>query len=758
MSMPTLWTLSKKELKSYLDSPLSFLVAVPFLLISFFLYFRTAFIFGQATLRPYFDLLPWFLIILAPALTMLSFTEERSHKTLELLLAHPISELKIVVSKFGGAFLFYLLILGSSLTLTAPLILFSKPDFGLIGSQYLGGALVGGLFLSLGILASSLVESSVASFLLAAAGSFGLLLLGTDLVTLTLPPPFGNLANYLSPVTHQATIARGLLDPADVFYFLTLTLLFLLGAVYKISETKISEIKSEKRKLRISLGLVLILGVLSNLLFLNVPLRLDLTSGKLYSLSQATRNLATKIDDLLTVKLYASEDLPPTAQTTLKQIQDFLEDLKRLNKNIKVEKLNPQAQNAEAQKAISEGLAPVQFNTVGSSSYQIQQGFLGLSFRYGQKIEALPFVSETQSLEGKTAQILKNLLNVRRHDVSFFPGGEGRQRFSKFIEVLGKSSNLKEVELDQNFASLKPELLIILGPNEPLKPEAVEKVKTFLAAGGKVLFFLDKVAASPNSFQATPLTTGLESLLQDYGLKTNSDLVYDLNLAETIQVSQGSVSYLLPYPFWLKALPADLKFPPTAQLTNLTLFWPSSLELKSSDGWQVSPLFKTSRGGGVLTGAAMTIAPAQLNQINFAPGKEIIVAATVTAAGNPKESPRLTVIADADFISDSYLGTQSPSLAFGVNLVDFLSSNREEIVPLRTGVENLFVFKTSWQPVVVQYGVTLGTAACVGFLAGLRLWRRRRGYNRIYDRLIKIQGHGPSTVSSGSRTVSEIES
>src|SRR3990167_3432346 len=103
MNKRIILTIAKKEFFGFINSPLSFVITVPFLLLSIFIFMRSSLVVGEASLRPYFELLPWFLLILAPALSMRLLTEERQNGTIELLFAHPISELDIVLGKFLGA-------------------------------------------------------------------------------------------------------------------------------------------------------------------------------------------------------------------------------------------------------------------------------------------------------------------------------------------------------------------------------------------------------------------------------------------------------------------------------------------------------------------------------------------------------------------------------------------------------------------------------------------------------------------------------
>ena len=736
--MKKILTLTKKELNYFLNSTLGYVVVIPFLLISFFLYFRTTFVFGVASLRPFFDLLPWFLIFLAPAITMQALSEEKSKKTLELLIAHPLSEVQIVLSKFLGALGFYLIILATTLPLTIPLFAFSKVDVGVLTAQYLGAAFTGATFLSIGIFASSLTGSLISSFLIGAAVSFILTLLGMDFVTASTPQPFGSLAGFLSVSYHNQSISRGLLDLTDLLYFITACAFFLILAVFKISESKIAEKPSEKSKLYGSLVTTLAVGILLNVVTGSYPLRLDLTGSKIFSLSSATKASVSKIDDVLTVKTFISPDLPPSMQNIAREVKDTLADYSRYSKKIKIENYSPAPGNDGEKQAQEAGIFPVQFNTIGSSSYQLQNGYLGIALRFGDKTETLPFVQKTNDLEYQLTRKINKMVDKNQKKVFVFTGtdagngaaSQGDLQFTKLSTLLGTQYDVQAAKLDKSFEGQNPDLLVLAGIKNPLDATSVEAIKKYLGSGGKALFLVDKIANDQSSATAAPKTTNLEPLLEEYGIKLNSDLAYDPALAETIQFSRGQSGFLISYPFWFKALPEGSKFPPTSQIRAVTLLWPSTLDIEQKNDYSVKTIIKSSKNAGVLTGSSFTISPEKLQEDTFKPGgRELTLGAVVSKKSG---EAILGVVTDSKFASDNYYSPNNQNLPFALNLVDFLALGPNEIVPIKDSAENFFVFSAPWQSAAVQWGETIGVPLLVALFAAAKLWRRRLGFSRTY--------------------------
>src|SRR3989338_11299253 len=171
--MRNILTIAKRELTYFINTPVAYIVTVAFLIPSYFLFWRQTLMANEASLRGFFSLLPWFLLLVIPALTMRAMAEERRQNTVELLLAHPIKEWEIVVGKFLGVWGFYLIILGLTLSLPFTLMNWSNLDTGVLIGQYVGAILLGGAMAAMGILVSNWFNQAITAFLVAAGIGFG---------------------------------------------------------------------------------------------------------------------------------------------------------------------------------------------------------------------------------------------------------------------------------------------------------------------------------------------------------------------------------------------------------------------------------------------------------------------------------------------------------------------------------------------------------------------------------------------------------
>src|SRR3989344_1275212 len=151
----------KKELLWYFSNPGGFILIALFVGFSNFLFFGDFFINNNATLRPYFLILPWLIIFLAAGVSMRAFSEERRNGTLEVLLSLPLTEWELVLGKFAASLIFLMICLLGSTTLVLTLFLSGQPDIGTIFSGYVGAMFFSAALLSVGIFISALTKNQV---------------------------------------------------------------------------------------------------------------------------------------------------------------------------------------------------------------------------------------------------------------------------------------------------------------------------------------------------------------------------------------------------------------------------------------------------------------------------------------------------------------------------------------------------------------------------------------------------------------------
>ncbi|NJM26248.1 MAG: gliding motility-associated ABC transporter permease subunit GldF, partial [Bacteroidia bacterium] len=225
-----------KEFSSFLNSLIAYIVIGVFLtgvgLLLWVFPDTSVLDYGYADLFTFFSLSPYIFMFLIPAITMRSFAEERKGGTLELLLTKPLRDWDVITGKFLACFLLVLVALVPTMLYVYSIHQLGDPvgnlDMpGIIGS-YIGLALLGGVFCSVGILASSLTNNQIVAFLVAAFLCF-ILFSGFDSVSaLGIPSRYALLIKQLGILYHYDALSKGLVDSRDVVYFASVIFLMLL--------------------------------------------------------------------------------------------------------------------------------------------------------------------------------------------------------------------------------------------------------------------------------------------------------------------------------------------------------------------------------------------------------------------------------------------------------------------------------------------------------------------------------------------------
>jgi ABC-2 type transport system permease protein len=236
--MNKIWILTKKELASYFDSLIAYVMIILFLGLSGFftwLFGNSIFLIGQADLQVFFSISYWTLFFFIPAITMRSLAEETRAGTIELLSTKAVSDWEIVLGKFLACFLLVAIALACTLPYYLTVAHLGKIDHGATIGGYLGLMLFSAMYISIGLFSSSITNNQIVAFLLALfVGIFFHILF--DVISAQMTGMLGNIFNYLSARTHFESISRGVVDSRDILYFLSIIFVGLL-----LSETMLSK-------------------------------------------------------------------------------------------------------------------------------------------------------------------------------------------------------------------------------------------------------------------------------------------------------------------------------------------------------------------------------------------------------------------------------------------------------------------------------------------------------------------------------------
>ncbi|MDD5507596.1 MAG: gliding motility-associated ABC transporter substrate-binding protein GldG [Bacteroidales bacterium] len=457
--------LLKKEIDSFLNSMIGYVVIVVFLLVTglFLWVFPGQFNipdFGYATLDSLFVIAPFVFLFLIPAITMRSFAEEQRSGTLEMILTKPLTDVQILTAKFLAGFLLVVFSLLPTLIYFLSVYSLGQPagnlDMGGTWGSYLGLLFLGAGFVAIGLFASSITDNQIVAFVVAVL-ICGFAYVGFELIhSLEL---FGKSTLFVQTLgiqSHYASISRGVIDTRDVIYFLSLIALFLMltflvmkSRMWEAGGSRQSTVGSQQPVLRakpegsaacpegearrissknirrsdlVSFGLGMILIIIVNIISSFIFTRIDLTSEKRYSLSEPTKELLRDLDDIVYFKVYLDGEFPAGFKRLSNAVKEMLDEFRAYSSRIQYEFINPadaatpSEVKARQEELIRKGLNPTDLMVKTSDGSTQQIIFPGAIVSYRQTELPLEFL-QTQ-INQTPEQILNHSVQALEYNIS----------------------------------------------------------------------------------------------------------------------------------------------------------------------------------------------------------------------------------------------------------------------------------------------------------------------------------------------------
>lgn len=729
--MKAVWTITRREIKAMFDHPTGYILLVVFIAVNDFLFFRQAYVMHAATLRPMLDLLPWVLLFFAPAVTMRALAEEARSGTLEVVLAQPISEAELLAGKFAGQVLFLWIALALTLPIPMGLALGADLEAGVIVAQYAGSALLALGLAGVGVWASSLTRNQITAFIVGVAVMFLLVLVGLDPLLVGLPPVLSAVAAQLGVLSHFQNIARGVIDLRDAIYFLTLAAVFLSLAYLALMTRKLAPRGDAVKRLRLGVSLLVAALVVLNLFGRYIGGRLDLTPGKAYTLSRATKKLAGSLPDLVTIKVFASQELPAEVALIQRDLRDVLSDYRAAGKGkIRVVYGDPSTDSTMRTEARNLGIPSVQFNVVGRSELQVKEGYLGLAVQYAGQSKTIPFVQKTDDLEYQLTSYLRALTQKQHPKVAVATPAEDPQTgntFRQLQEGLRQNYDVQPLTLGPDSALLQQvKVLVVAGSPDSLSTVQREQFTRFLRDGGSALIMAGGMHVAPQGMFATARPVAWNDLLKPYGISVRPDMVYDLLSSERVAMPAQFGRILMQYPYWVRALSTH-QSAINQQSDGIFLPWASSLDTAGARKGTVTPLYLSSRGAGVTVREAMLDPSQRFPTDSLSP--RVMAVQVNPLAGDSTAGPRgrVVLVGSDDFAGDRNVQNAPENLSAALNAVDWLSQD-EALIGIRAKERTPppLVFTSAFTRDGVKYANVIGVPVLLILGAAVRLWRRRQ--------------------------------
>ena len=428
--------------------------------------------------------------------------------------------------------------------------------------------------------------------------------------------------------------------------------------------------------------------LLLNLIGRNWYKRFDLTDNKMYSLSKSSENVVEKIDDLLTMKVYFSDDLPGELSNTQRFLQDLLEEYEAKSDNIRFFFTNPESNDQLEEEARKDGIQPVQMQVVEDDKLEIKRVYLGMVLLYEDKKETIPVIQTATGLEYLITTKIKTLVNTDKKTI-------GIANLSKSIDI--KTENLsnqlrqhhitRPVELsNEGLIDESIDVLLVSGATDTLDSVTVSNLSSFLDSGRGVFFAQGGVTTDMQTQQASVINSNVFTFLNSYGLNVNQNLVLDKSCGRVqVQQQMGFIRMNVPmdYPF----LPVVKNFNEqelvVSGLEQIHLFFPSEIVLDTALNQSVAgviDLFKSSNKSGIMSGRYILSPDPKNNPFlqNLNQRSKVLGASSRLVSGG-----ELIVVADSKFLSDDAGMSVPENMVFLMNAVDYLAGEKE-LISLRS--------------------------------------------------------------------------
>ena len=221
--MSEILAIYRKEMKTYFNSPIAFIVISTFLVITNWLFFDYGdypfFAINIADIRGIFDFGAIVLLFIAPAVSMRLISEEKHQDTLELLVTMPISDMQIIIGKYLSTLAIFAIILAGTLVAPLTISFVGDLDLGIVFSSYVGFFLLGATYLSMGLAASAFTRNQIVAYIV------GIVVIAVFFLMNGMASGSGALATFLENLSirfHYQNFFRGVLDTRDLLYFVSL--------------------------------------------------------------------------------------------------------------------------------------------------------------------------------------------------------------------------------------------------------------------------------------------------------------------------------------------------------------------------------------------------------------------------------------------------------------------------------------------------------------------------------------------------------
>ena len=529
------------------------------------------------------------------------------------------------------------------------------------------------------------------------------------------------------------------------------------------------------------LSIVFLLGILImvNAIGIRYFMRADLTSSKMYSLSKASKDTVSNVDDKILVKAYFSPNLPGQYAGIERYLRDMLEDYRAYSRgHFEYEFIDPGNEQALEEEAQSFQIPPRQFRSIVKDKIEVIKGYTGVVFIYGDKKETIPVVDQVANLEYEITSLIRRITTDRQSILGITSTGteQETQTMQRLYEALGRNYNVQPVDLN-NVIGCGADALLVMAPRQPFTDWQLFQLDQYIINGGKMGMFANWYRADiQQAMQAMPYGLNINGFLNNFGIGLGEDMISDASCA-TVGMQQQRGFFTVTQPVQIPYFPTIREFNSsniiTRDLQTLQTYYPSSVDttLSAGKGFESQALMYSSNLSTHDTGPYVYLDPFRKRTRQDFPESFIPMAAIVKgkftsffAESGPPKKPaegnestesdensegdeydgQVKAEADAEnrllLVGDGHLGLDQhidpAGLLFMQNAIDWLIQSEELIAirskqipqkPLRELPDVVRKF--------IRWANLIGPSILI-IILGITLWQLRR----IKKKALMVQG------------------
>jgi len=449
----------------------------------------------------------------------------------------------------------------------------------------------------------------------------------------------------------------------------------------------------QKKSITSQLILIVVALVLLNILSDRFFFRLDFTEDKIYTLSNATKDILKSLDEPVTVTAYFTKGSQPEIEKTRKDFKDLLIEYASLSKGkVNYEFINPNKNETTERDAIQAGIQPLILNVREKDQVKQQKVFLGAKIQMGDRSDIIPVIQPGAAMEYALSSSIKKLSVVDKPLVGYVQGqGEpALNSFQQALEQLSVLYNVEPVDLTDTVKGLsKYKTLAIVAPADSFSDAQLRKLDEYLSQGGNLYIAYNHVEGDFQTMRGSLVKTNLAEWLAKKGLSVENNFVVDQSCG-TVGVRQqaGFMTFTrqIPFYYWpmVKDFPED--FPITKGLEQVMLQFASSINFTGDTTLKFIPFLQSSAKSGTLSTPIYFNLQKQWTDKDF-PLSHLTLGAVLEGPIVGDKESKIVLITDGDFANNGEgqkaQQQSKDNVSLMVNSIDWLSDDTG-LIDLRT--------------------------------------------------------------------------